>query len=204
LQKAPRHPQMGAPSCCRPQVSGSISPPYLGCFSAFPHGTRPLSVRGEYLALGGGPPRFPQDSTCPAVLGVVAQGDRSLSPTGLSPSMASVFHRLRLENGFVTPRGVRGPLRLRPTTPFPPTPPGFNGGNGLGCSPFARRYSGNRISLSFPPGTEMFHFPGFASHGYSGINPSPCDDPPHQRAGFPHSGIPGSQALCASPGLFAA
>src|SRR3954447_15901648 len=28
-------------------------------------------------------------------------------------------------------------------------------------SPFARHYSGNRDFLSFPPGTQMCHFPGF-------------------------------------------
>ena len=37
---------------------------------------------------------------------------------------------------------------------------------GLGCSRFARRYLGNVTTyvalFSFPPGTEMFHFPGFA------------------------------------------
>ena len=33
---------------------------------------------------------------------------------------------------------------------------------GLGFSLFARRYSGYKLFLSFPPGTEMFHFPGFA------------------------------------------
>jgi hypothetical protein len=31
-----------------------------GCFSPFPHGTRSLSVIGEYLALDGGPPFFSQ------------------------------------------------------------------------------------------------------------------------------------------------
>jgi hypothetical protein len=37
-------------------------------FSPFPHGTGALSVTDEYLALEGGPPRFRQDSSCPAVL----------------------------------------------------------------------------------------------------------------------------------------
>ena len=32
----------------------------------------------------------------------------------------------------------------------------------LGSSLFARRYLGNKIFFSFPPGTEMFHFPGCA------------------------------------------
>ncbi len=43
---------------------------HLAFFSPFPHGTSSLSVTEEYLALEGGPPRFPQDFTCPAVLGI--------------------------------------------------------------------------------------------------------------------------------------
>src|SRR5690606_40009123 len=43
-------------------------PIFPGCFSPFPHGTTPLSVTRKYLALGGGPPCFPQDSPCPMVL----------------------------------------------------------------------------------------------------------------------------------------
>ena len=42
--------------------------PLPGCFSPFPHGTGPLSVTGECLALEGGPPCFPPGFTCPAVL----------------------------------------------------------------------------------------------------------------------------------------
>lgn len=33
----------------------------------------------------------------------------------------------------------------------------------LGWSPFARHYWGSLMLMSFPPGTEMFQFPGFAS-----------------------------------------
>jgi hypothetical protein len=33
----------------------------------------------------------------------------------------------------------------------------------LACSPFARHYWGNLMLMSFPVGTEMFHFPTFAS-----------------------------------------
>ena len=35
----------------------------------FPSRYSSLSVAKEYLALGGGPPRFPRDFSCPAVLG---------------------------------------------------------------------------------------------------------------------------------------
>jgi hypothetical protein len=37
---------------------------------------------------------------------------------------------------------------------------------GLGSSPFARHYSGNLCLISFPGGTEMFHFPPFAFRHY--------------------------------------
>lgn len=49
-------------------VSGSFSLPCSGYFSPFPHGTCPLSVSGEYLALRGGPRGFRQDFSCPALL----------------------------------------------------------------------------------------------------------------------------------------
>ena len=42
--------------------------PLPGFFSPFPHGTASLSVTGEYFGLEGGPPCFPRDSSCPAVL----------------------------------------------------------------------------------------------------------------------------------------
>ncbi len=49
-------------------VSGSISLPYSGFFSPFPHGTGSLSVSQEYLALADGPAGFIQGFTCPALL----------------------------------------------------------------------------------------------------------------------------------------
>ena len=78
------------------------------------------------------------------------------SLTGLSPSPA----------GF--PKTVPLPSRslLQSITPA-------DDSAGLGSFPFARRYSGNRcffrernLFLSFPPGTEMFQFPGFPSAHY--------------------------------------
>ena len=56
------------PTACKRVVSGTISLPSQGFFSPFPHGTGSLSVASEYLALPDGPGRFPQGSTCPAVL----------------------------------------------------------------------------------------------------------------------------------------
>ena len=52
--------------------------------------------------------------------------------------------------------------------------------------------------MSFPPGNEIFQFPGFASctYGFSTGYTLLC--------GFPHSDIPGSKGVSTSPGLFAA
>ena len=52
MQKARRH--LSAPTACKRMVSGSISLPYSGFFSPFPHGTSSLSVSQEYLALPDG------------------------------------------------------------------------------------------------------------------------------------------------------
>jgi hypothetical protein len=107
------------PTACRHVVSGSLSLPALGCFSPVPHGTRPLSVTRESLALEGGPPRFTPDFSCRALLRNSTGTTTSSSPTGLSPSLAPRSRGLRLTSvvpsvGPTTPhpQGVR--FRLRP------------------------------------------------------------------------------------------
>ena len=96
----------------------------------------------------------------------------------------AVFHRLRLT--LCVPR--RGPATPRYKY------------RGLGCSRFARRYSGNRCALSFPPVTEMFHFTGFGSYGPIEFRPLYSDI---TRSGFSHSDIHGSKRECRSPWLIA-
>ena len=54
--------------------------------------------------------------------------------------------------------------------------------------------------ISLPPGTEMFHFPGFASYTYV----FSARFPDITRDGFPHSDIHGSTLARRSPWLFAA
>ncbi len=93
-----------ASTACKHTVSGTISLPSQGYFSPFPHGTCSLSVTREYLALEDGPPRFRQDSTCPALLGVTLRL-LLLSGTGLSPSLAGLSRTLPLV--FTVP--YRGP-----------------------------------------------------------------------------------------------
>ena len=67
-------------------VSGSISLPYSGFFSPFPHGTSSLSVSQEYLALPDGPGGFVQGFTCPALLRIPLS-ITLFTCTGLSPAM---------------------------------------------------------------------------------------------------------------------
>src|SRR5687767_5890825 len=68
-QSPPRGDPPGAPpTACKHVVSGSLSLPAQGCFSPVPHGTRPLSVTRESLALEGGPPSFTPDYSSRALL----------------------------------------------------------------------------------------------------------------------------------------
>ena len=96
MQKARRHPET-APTACKRTVSGSISLPYFGYFSPFPHGTSSLSVSQEYLALPDGSGRFTQDFTCPALLRILL-GINFISHTGLSPSMVQLSRRFYFIN----------------------------------------------------------------------------------------------------------
>ena len=92
MQKARRHQTSLAPTACKRMVSGSISLPYSGFFSPFPHGTGSLSVSQEYLALPDGPGRFMQGFPCPALLRIPLLLT-FFTYTGLSPSMVLLSSR---------------------------------------------------------------------------------------------------------------
>ena len=82
----------------------------------------------------------------------------------------------------------RYPMRS-PTTPAAPRRRRF------GLLPFRSPLLRESTFLSFPPGTEMFQFPGFAHlNGVTGLQP----------AGLPHSDTRGSSHACRSPRFFAA
>src|SRR5437764_10027693 len=109
------------PTAGRHVVSGSLSLPALGCFSPVPHGTRPLSVTRESLALEGGPPSFTPDYSSRALL----RNSTSLRPwsssTGLSPSLAPRSRGLPLTQpqtvcGSYNPASQREPAST--TAPF--------------------------------------------------------------------------------------
>ena len=146
-QARPGLPRARPPTACRRTVSGSLSLPARGCFSPVPHGTRPLSVTRESLALEGGPPSFTPDSSSRALLRNSTRCGPSPSPTGLSPSSAPRSRGLRLASPHPS---------VGPTTPGVLDPR-------FGLGPFRSPLLRASRLISLPPGTEMFQFPGFAS-----------------------------------------
>ena len=109
-------------------------------------------------------------------------------PLGSSGFKTWGFHPLW--PAFPGRRPSRPSLNEGPSTPGGEPP-------GLGSSVFARHYWRNRCHLSLPPGTEMFHFPGFAPQDYGFILRS------HRAAvrGFPIRTLP-DQRLPAAPRNF--
>ena len=126
MQKARRHTFV-----LRPLVSVWFQvqyPPLTGVLPIFRSRYFPLSVAGEYLALGDGPPGFRPRSTCAVLLGDTT-GHSLMSRAGLSPAMAPLSNGFRYQSMYHC---------VGPTTPGSMPP-------GLGFSLFARRYWGNRV-----------------------------------------------------------
>ena len=113
---------------------------------------------------------------------------RSFSPTRLSRSMAPLSRGLQLTTGLVT-------LLLRILQP--PSNPKVQR---VWALPISLATTIGIEFLSFPPGTEMVHFPGFARTRLC-IHRAVIR---FYRIGFPHSDIPGSKPACGSPRLIAA
>ena len=131
--KGTQSPRKEAPTVCMHTVSGLFTP-LPGFFSPFPHGTSSLSVDHEYLALEDGPPMFRQGFTCPALL--VAS---SVPPPGFRV------------------RGYHPLWRYFPEASTNATV--------ISCRlfPFRSPLLWESRLISFPPGTKMFQFSGFAS-----------------------------------------
>ena len=173
--------------------------PLPGCFSPFPHGTGPLSVTGECLGLEGGPPCFPPGFTCPAVLRV-----RDAQP---------------------------GRVRLRGSNPVPPAFPcrsapvpvchcagGRQAPDARPCNPGGATPAGYARSPVWPLPRSLAATGGisvdFSSSAYLDVSVRrvvprrPMGSAGGRQAslpaGFAHSEIRGSQAMCASPRLIAA
>ena len=105
LQKARRHTLPSWAIVLRPVVSTRFQVlfhfPYRGSF----HLSFTVLVRyrsSNVFSLGKWASRIPTELACSAVLRIIA-GVRSVSFTGLSPSMAYLSRIVLLPNGFVTP-----------------------------------------------------------------------------------------------------
>ena len=144
MQKARRHPFNRAPTGCRRTVSGSISLRCSRFFSPFLHSTSSLSFSQKYLALPDGAGRFPQDFSGPAVLRILL-GKKFVSLTGLSPSMVQLSRRFCYK--FLVHVTVLQPRHCLNNV-------------GLGCSHFARHYSGNHFCFLFLRLLRCFSSPG--------------------------------------------
>jgi hypothetical protein len=152
------------PTACRHTVSGTISLPFRGTISPFPHGTSPLSVTREYLALEGGPPRFGPRFTGAVLLRNVsgrpcAFAYGTVTRCGASIPRASANTRLCNSRQVVqhlgkTPYNPRQATLARLHLP------------GLGWIPFRSPLLGESRLISFPRGTEMFQFPRLPSLPY--------------------------------------
>ena len=149
------HPAFGGtPTVCRHTVSGSVSLPLAADLFTFPSRYWFTIGRQEYLALGGGPPRFTQGSSCPALLGVGA-GSPALFAYGAITLCGGSFQissaKSRIGNFLSRSAG---------TCAAPRPPPSRKASAGLGCSRFARHYSGNRDFFLFLGLLRWFSSPG--------------------------------------------
>ena len=110
----------------------------------------------------------------------------SVSPTGLSPSLAGLSRTVLLQSEIIN--AVRTPECTH---------------SGLGSFHFARRYFGNHVCFLFLRLLRCFSSPG-SLRMTIGIAPFHHTVTEVCSAGFPHSEIHGSGLICSSPWLFAA
>ena len=181
-------------TACRRTVSGTFHPP-PGVLFTFPSRYSCTIGRQEYLALEGGPPGFPRDSTGPAVLKHKRLAGSRFAYGALTPYGAA-SQRLRL-----TSAGLRGWLVGHPgwaSNPASATATTL-ARTRFGLVPVRSPLLGESRLISTPRGTKMFQFPRFppTTYGFSrgcvGMTP---------RA-LPHSGILGSAPADGSPRLVA-
>ena len=168
------------PTACKHRVSGSFSLPSRGPFHL---SFTVLCAIGHWVvfSLGGWSPRLPARFHVSRSTPDPARS-MTLSPTGLSPSLAGLSRTFPVKSSSLN--AVHTPGCTHP---------------GLGSSAFDRLYLRNRFYFLFLRLLRCFSSPGSlrtpmdSVHG-DGIAP----------AGFPHSEICGSRNMCFSPQLFAA
>ena len=107
----------------------------------------------------GGPRGFDPGFTCPDLLRN-RTGSRSSFVYGALTRYGRTFQTCSTTRAICNSPADLRDGQVGPTTPAAQRPQAFTQ-QVWAISPFARHYSGNREFLSFPPGTQMCHFPGF-------------------------------------------
>ena len=115
--------------------------------------------RRRSLALGGGPPRFPPDSACRAVLTQKRHPRPRRVAYGALTRSGRPFQR-RSAASWTPARGPSPPPRS-PSNPRTAAPTGSCAAR-VWAPPRSLAATGGILSL--PPGTEMFQFPGCPPH----------------------------------------
>jgi hypothetical protein len=125
---SPAHSSISTPSslnrtltACRRTVSGSFHPP-SGVLFTFPSRYLFTIGRHEYFALEGGPPSFPRNSTCSAVLRCLTIPTTLVSSTGLSPAPAGLPRPFDYKS---VQDELSGASSIRSYNPLNTTPPGL-------------------------------------------------------------------------------
>ncbi len=160
--------------------------PLPGCFSPFPHGTSTLSVRQIYLDLHHGRCGFTRDSTRPALLGNHARETTDFQVRGWHP-LRPGLQACSPDPSFYHSRPARRDREARPHNTMRATPDGYH----------TRTVWSHPLSLatthgvSFPAGTEMFHFPAYPRNNRS--------VPAHDGRRVPPFGDPRIKALLEAP-----
>ena len=172
MQKARRqaHAPEGTqdpPTDCRRQVSGSFHSP-SGVLFTFPSRYFCPIGRRDVFSLGRWSARIPTGFPVPRGTREHNPGSPSLFAYGTVTLCGPAFQHGSAKGEICnSPRGPPAPSGCAPQ------PRCRNGwrpwhDSGLGCSPFARRYSGNRCLFLFLRVLRCFTSPGVASMGYSG------------------------------------
>ena len=115
--------------------------------------------------MGGGPPGFRPGFTCLVLLGILS-GRPHVFAHGTVTLSGATFQTLELDDDFITSCRIAD---FGPRVPQPRRHIGSAavGNRRFGLLPVRSPLLGESRFLSFPPGTEMFQFSGFALRDYA-------------------------------------
>ena len=159
LQKARRH-QIIATGSDRLEAHGFrvYFTPLAGVLFTIPSRYWFTIGRWSYLALGGGPPCFPPDFACRAVLTSAMHPVRTNVAYGVLTLSDHPFQQCS-----AVCRSQASALLHAPTAPFNPMTTAPAGSCAAMVWALPRSLAATEGILSFPQGTEMFQFPRFPS-----------------------------------------